>query len=105
MTKPTRLASRDIVKRLAKLNGEPPVEHGWQRVGRTLIKEFVRDSFTGAVKFLARIAPRANALDHHPDLQLYHYKHVIIVLTTHDAGGLTRKDFELAAIIDELAAR
>jgi 4a-hydroxytetrahydrobiopterin dehydratase len=42
-------------------------------------------------------------MDHHPDLQLHRYKRVKIMLTTHDAGGLTRKDFVLAAKIDALA--
>ena len=42
-------------------------------------------------------------MDHHPDLQLYRYKRVKIKLTTHDAGGITQKDFDLAAKIDTLA--
>ena len=103
MTKPVRLAKHDITRRLAKLNGGPRAEQGWQRVGNTLLKEFVLGSFTGAAKFIGKIAPRANAMDHHPDVQLYGYKRVTIILTTHDAGGITRKDFDLAAKIDELA--
>jgi 4a-hydroxytetrahydrobiopterin dehydratase len=42
-------------------------------------------------------------MDHHPDLQLHRYKRVKIMLTTHDAGGITQKDFDLAAKIDRLA--
>lgn len=96
MAKPARLSKREITKRLAKLNG-------WRHARRTLTKEFVRNSFTGAAKFIGKIAPIANAMDHHPDIQLHRYKRVKIMLTTHDAGGITRKDFELAAKIDKLA--
>jgi 4a-hydroxytetrahydrobiopterin dehydratase len=96
MTKPAKLSKREITKHLAKL-------HGWRRTGNALTQEFVCGSFTGAAKFIGKIAPIANAMDHHPDLQLYRYKRVKIILTTHDAGGITRKDFELAAKIDKLS--
>lgn len=96
MTKPAKLSKREITKHLAKL-------HGWRHAGNTVTKEFVCGSFTGAAKFIGKIAPIANAMDHHPDLQLYRYKRVKIILTTHDAGGITRKDFELAAKIDKLS--
>jgi 4a-hydroxytetrahydrobiopterin dehydratase len=42
-------------------------------------------------------------MDHHPDIELYRYKRVKIMLTTHSAGGITRNDFVLAAKIDRLA--
>jgi 4a-hydroxytetrahydrobiopterin dehydratase len=96
MAKPAKLSKRQITKHLAELPG-------WRRTGNALSKEFVCGSFTGAAKFIGKIAPIANAMDHHPDLQLYRYKRVTIILTTHDAGGITRKDFELAAKIDKLA--
>jgi 4a-hydroxytetrahydrobiopterin dehydratase len=97
MTKPAKLSKRDITRRLRKLNG-------WRRAGNAITKEFVLGSFTGAARFIMKIAPIANRMDHHPDLQLYRYKRVKIILTTHSAGGITRKDFDLAAKIDSLAA-
>lgn len=105
MTRPTRLPKHEITKRLATLNGSLRAGQGWRYAANALCKEFVLGSFTGAAKFIQKIAPRANALDHHPNVQLYRYKRVKIRLTTHDAGGITRKDFQLAAIINELAPR
>lgn len=96
MGKPAKLTKREIKQGLARLNG-------WRHSGSTLTKEFTLSSFTGAAKFITRIAPIANRMDHHPDLQLHRYKRVKIMLTTHDAGGITRKDFDLAARIDGLA--
>ena len=95
MAKSTRLSKQKIKQGLAKL-------HGWKRNRNVLSKEFTLGSFTGAAKFIAKIAPIANRMDHHPDLQLYRYKRVKIMLTTHDAGGITQKDFDLAAKIDAL---
>ena len=96
MGKPAKLSKREIEQGLGRLNG-------WRHSGSTLTKEFTLSSFTGAAKFITKIAPIANRMDHHPDLQLHRYKRVKIMLTTHDAGGITRKDFDLAARIDSLA--
>jgi 4a-hydroxytetrahydrobiopterin dehydratase len=96
MTKPTKLSRQKIEQGLTKLNG-------WKHGRNVLTKEFTLGSFTGAAKFIAKIAPIANRMDHHPDLQLHRYKRVKIMLTTHDAGGITQKDFDLAAKIDKLA--
>jgi 4a-hydroxytetrahydrobiopterin dehydratase len=96
MTKPIKLTKHKIEQGLAKLTG-------WKRDRNTLTKEFTLSSFTGAAKFIAKIAPIANRMDHHPDLQLHRYKRVKIMLTTHDAGGITQKDLDLAAKIDTLA--
>jgi 4a-hydroxytetrahydrobiopterin dehydratase len=96
MAKPTKLSQQKIKQGLTKLNG-------WKRERNVLTKEFTLSSFTGAAKFITKIAPVANRMDHHPDLQLYRYKRVKIMLTTHDAGGITQKDFDLAAKIDTLA--
>jgi 4a-hydroxytetrahydrobiopterin dehydratase len=96
MAKPTKLSKQKIEQSLVKLSG-------WKRDRNALTKEFTLSSFTGAAKFIAKIAPIANRMDHHPDLQLHRYKRVKIMLTTHDAGGITHKDFDLAAKIDALA--
>lgn len=94
-TAPVRLPEAEIALRLAALKG-------WQREGNTIIREFVLSGFTEAAEFIARIAPTANAMDHHPDVQLYRYKRVKIMLTTHSAGGITQNDFDLAVKIDTL---
>jgi 4a-hydroxytetrahydrobiopterin dehydratase len=90
-----KLSETQIAQKLAALSG-------WQREGDVITKEFVLAGFTEATQFIAKLARPANAMDHHPDVQLYRYKRVRIVLTTHSAGGLTQNDFELAAKIDAL---
>jgi 4a-hydroxytetrahydrobiopterin dehydratase len=75
---------------------------GWQREGNAITKELVLAGFTEATQFIAKLAAPANAMDHHPDVQLYRYKRVKISLTTHSTGGLTQNDFDLAAKIDAL---
>src|SRR5881396_3837055 len=91
-----QLSDVEIAARMAKLNG-------WQREGNSITKEFVLGGFTEATEFIARLAAPANAMDHHPDVQLYRYKRVKVSLTTHSAGGLTQNDFDLAAKIDTLS--
>ena len=60
--------------------------------------------FRQAFGFMAEVALAAEKLDHHPEWSNV-YNRVEIELTTHDAGGLTRRDAALSAIIDEAAAR
>lgn len=91
-----RLSDAEIEKKLQGLTG-------WRRDGDAITKEFVLPGFTEATEFIARLAPPANAMDHHPDVQLYKYKRVKVSLTTHSAGGLTQNDFDLAGKIDALA--
>jgi 4a-hydroxytetrahydrobiopterin dehydratase len=93
---PARLSEAEIARRLAAL------KPGWQREGDAIAREFVLAGFTEAAQFILKIAPIADAMDHHPDAQLYRYKRVKIVLTTHSAGGITQNDFDLAAKIDAL---
>jgi 4a-hydroxytetrahydrobiopterin dehydratase len=92
-----KLSDADIQSKLRSLKD-------WQREGDAITKEFVFAGFTQAAQFIASIAPIADAMDHHPDLQLYKYKRVKFRITTHSAGGLTQNDFDLAAKIDALAA-
>ena len=94
-TAPAKLSEGEIAQRLA-------ASKGWRREGEAITREFVLAGFTEAAQFIAKIAPIANAMDHHPDVQLYRYKRVKIILTTHSAGGLTQNDFDLAARIDAL---
>lgn len=81
-----------------------PLDHWSLDANKTSIfKSVVFDSFKTAVKFFVHVAEVAERLDHHPEV-LSSYTHMRIQLTTHDAGGLTHKDFELAKHIDQLLA-
>ena len=81
-----------IAERLATLPG-------WERSGDEIVKTFELPSFPEAIAFVTRIADRAEAADHHPDLDI-RYRKVRVALSTHDAGGLTDKDFDLAGEIE-----
>ena len=76
---------------------------GWDLVDGTAIRKTVTcKNFVDAVRLIDRIAPVAEAEDHHPDLHLTRYKRLAIELSTHAIGGLSQNDFILAAKIDEL---
>ncbi len=60
-------------------------------------------TFPAAIAFVGRVAELAEAADHHPDLDI-RYRKVRVALTTHDSGGLTAKDMELAGQIDAVEA-
>ena len=76
----------------------------WQRKGDAIVKTYALASFADAIAFVTRLAFDAEAADHHPDLQIS-YKKVTVSWSTHDAGGLTAKDFSGAAQSDMIAAR
>jgi 4a-hydroxytetrahydrobiopterin dehydratase len=67
-------------------------------------REFSLSDFRGAIEFVNRVAALAEEEDHHPDIFVF-YNRVRLVLSTHKAGGLSRKDFLLAVRIDNMAAQ
>jgi 4a-hydroxytetrahydrobiopterin dehydratase len=75
---------------------------GWTLEGNAIKKQFTFKDFPEAIAFVNRLAPEAEAVDHHPDI-LINYKRVTLTYSTHDEGGLTTKDFDGAATADRLA--
>jgi 4a-hydroxytetrahydrobiopterin dehydratase len=75
---------------------------GWERSGEAIVKEFERGDFVGSVKFVSSLVEPAEAMNHHPDLEIS-WATVKVTITNHAQGGLTPADFELAAKIDALA--
>jgi 4a-hydroxytetrahydrobiopterin dehydratase len=73
----------------------------WQRDGPAICRTFKHADFNGSVKFVNAVAKLADAADHHPDIEIQWDK-VTLRLTSHDSGGLTERDFELAAKFDRL---
>ena len=67
----------------------------WELDGETISKTYVLADFNEAVGFVMRVALIAEVADHHPDIDI-RWNKVTIALTTHDAGGLTAKDTDLA---------
>jgi 4a-hydroxytetrahydrobiopterin dehydratase len=90
-----KLSDREVAERLARVNG-------WTREGDTIHKQYTFAGFPEAVAFVNRLAPEAEAADHHPDI-LISYKRVTLTYSTHSEGGLTEKDFAGAAAADRLA--
>ena len=74
----------------------------WKLVDHTIIREFVCSNFTSAIGLVNSIAIYSESMDHHPDIQIYGWNKVKILLTTHDRGGLTELDFDLAQKIDTI---
>lgn len=75
---------------------------GWSREGDAISRTFNLPSFPAALVFACAVGNLAERADHHPDI-LIQYKKVKLTLSTHSAGGLTRKDFALAKEIDGIA--
>lgn len=73
----------------------------WQLTGKKIKCVRVFRDFVAAIDFVNQLVAPAEAAGHHPDLSIT-YNRVTIELTTHDAGGLTEKDFALAARISQL---
>ena len=75
---------------------------GWTLQGDEIVKHYTLGDFVAAIAFVNRIAPEAEAADHHPDI-LINYKRVTLTYSTHSEGGLTDKDFTGAAMADRVS--
>src|SRR3954452_18606934 len=74
----------------------------WRVLLRSLRATFTAPDFTTAAAFVARIAAAADEANHHPDVVL-RWGQVTVTTTSHDAGGLTQRDVDLAATLSALA--
>lgn len=91
----TKLDDTEIAAQLASTPG-------WTRSGDTLTRTFEFADFVAAFGFMSRCALVAEKMDHHPDWSNV-YKTVKVALSTHDAGGITKLDFDLARKMSALA--
>ena len=92
-----KLTADQIAERLAS-------SPGWTAKDGAISKTYTLSSFPDAIAFVTRLAFDAEAADHHPDLRIS-YKKVTVTWSTHDAGGLTEKDFAGAKQSDMIATR
>ncbi len=95
MARPPLLSEDETIKKLDKF----PT---WNREGKIIRREMVASNFAAALGIVNAIAVLAEAMDHHPDILIYGWNKVRISLSTHDQGGLTELDFELAQKIEDL---
>ena len=75
----------------------------WSRSGESLQRTFAFGGFKAAIEFVGRVAERAEAVQHHPDI-LIRFSKVTLTLSTHDAGGLSQRDVDFARDSDRLYA-
>ena len=92
-----KLSRADAEQRIKSLTG-------WTIYGDEIRKQYTFKDFLEAIAFVNRLAPEAQAADHHPDIQI-NYKRVTLTYSTHSEGGLTGKDFTGAASADRLAEK
>ncbi|MCW5963891.1 MAG: 4a-hydroxytetrahydrobiopterin dehydratase [Bryobacterales bacterium] len=97
MAAPTKLTAEEVQRALAAMPG-------WTLHDDKLFREYTFPDFVHAFGFMATAALRIEVLNHHPEWCNVYHK-VKVHLTTHDAGGISAKDVELAKVLDEVAAR
>ncbi len=76
----------------------------WTRAGDAIHREYPLPDFASAMAFVSKVAGKAEAAEHHPDI-LIRYDKVTLTLSTHDEGGLTEQDFSLAHVLDGVYGR
>ena len=92
-----KLSSREITEALAGMEGWTLSDDG-----KAITRSFSFKNFSEAFGFMTRSALAAEKMDHHPEW-FNVYRKVDVTLSTHDAGGLTRLDFELASRMNRIA--
>ena len=88
------LSSAEVASRLSAVPA-------WQIEAGELVRTFQFKDFRASMAFVNKVADLAEEAGHHPDIDI-RYNKVRLALVTHDAGGLTGKDFDLAARADNL---
>jgi 4a-hydroxytetrahydrobiopterin dehydratase len=89
-----KLERQRVAEQLQKLSN-------WTLQGDEIERLFVLENFVDAMIFVNKVAEIAEEEGHHPDIRIL-YNRVTLTLSTHDAGGLTQKDFQMAHRIDSL---
>lgn len=88
------LADKEIHSRLVSIPD-------WQIDSGELVRTFLFKDFRESLAFVNKVGDLAENAGHHPDIDI-RYNKVRLALVTHDAGGITEKDFDLAAAADKL---
>ena len=91
----TKLSDLEIRRALSSLPG-------WSRKGDALTKTYSFARFADGIRFVQQVAEIADKMDHHPDIDI-RYTKLTFSLSTHDAGGITQRDLDLATQIEQAA--
>lgn len=89
------LSAVDVTERLKSLPG-------WRLEGKEIVRTFEFPDFAAAMRFVNAVAEQAESAGHHPDIDV-RYNKVKLVLSSHDAGGLTERDMKMAEKLKQLA--
>ncbi|MBM4008206.1 MAG: 4a-hydroxytetrahydrobiopterin dehydratase [Planctomycetes bacterium] len=92
----TRLKDAEVESRMRSIPA-------WKRTGDLIEREFTFPDFVAAMRFVNRVAEEAERSQHHPDIHVL-YNRVRLGYSTHDAGGLSERDFTAAVAVDRIAA-
>ena len=76
----------------------------WSKRAQTILRTFKFEGFLNSIAFVNRIARKAQKSNHHPDIDI-RFNQVTLKLTTHDEGGITKKDFSVARQCDEVFSK
>jgi 4a-hydroxytetrahydrobiopterin dehydratase len=91
----TKLSDLEIRRALATLPG-------WARKGEALNKTYSFARFADGIRFIDQVAEVADGMNHHPDIDV-RYTNITFSLSSHDAGGITQRDLDLAKAIEQAA--
>jgi 4a-hydroxytetrahydrobiopterin dehydratase len=86
----------------ATIRRMPDAPEHWIEKVDALVREVELADFAGALAYVNEVAKVAEAANHHPDILIHGYNKVRLTLTTHDAGGLTDADYDMAASINSI---
>ena len=91
----TKLSDLEIRRALGALPG-------WSRKGEAVAKTYSFARFADGIRFVDQVAELADSMNHHPDIDV-RYTNITFTLSTHDAGGITQRDLDLAKAIEQAA--
>ena len=91
----TKLSDLEIRRALGNLPG-------WSRKGDALSKTYSFARFADGIRFVDQVAKLADGMNHHPDIDV-RYTNITFSLSSHDAGGITQRDLDLAKAIEQAA--
>ncbi len=92
----TLLNQQEMMQNLKNLDN-------WSFDNNQIHSEYQFKDFKEALGFVNKIGDEAEKMNHHPDMLLHSWNKVKVTISTHSEGGVTEKDFKLAAIIDNLS--
>ena len=77
-------------------------KNGWSKIKESLVKTYKTENFEKTMFLVDSIGSICEKFDHHPDYLTLKYSEVTVSFSTHSAGGITKKDTDIASVIDEI---